>query len=93
MKKIELNMRMLSAEKLISDVSEYAVALLSEAAGELEIALDILQDFDDPRAEKFMIRHSTDKEVSPMTPSISEFQNHNKLRAYITNETVTRKND
>lgn len=92
MKKIELNMRMADAETLIENVAYHITSLLSESALEIETALDILQDFDDPRAEKFLIRHSTPKEGAPLPESISDFMRPVTTRMYITGETVTRKN-
>lgn len=93
MKKIELNVRLSDAAELIDDVSANLVDLLDEAVSELEIALDILEDFNDPRAKKFIIRHSTLKEGAPLPPSIAGFKRPVKKVAYITGETVTRKND
>ena len=84
MKKIELTVRLHDAADAQNDVFDnYVKDLLTEAAHELEEAIGLLCLFDDPHAEKFVMRHSTPLE--PFTQG--------KLHAFITGETVTRQND
>ena len=84
MKEIELTVRLHDAAEFQNVAAdEYIRDLLAEAATELEIAIGILDKFDAAHAEKFVMRHS--KPLETFTQG--------KLHAFITGETVTRKND
>ena len=94
MKKIELNIRLADASELIKDVADNLSRLLDEAEIEIELALDILEDFDDPRAKKFIQRHSipTPPGIAWQPENLAGFKVAVPLNAFITDETVTREN-
>ncbi len=94
MKKVELNVRLADASELIKDVADNLSRLLDEAEMEIELALDILEDFDDPRAKKYIERHSTltPPELAWLPGDLAGFKSAAPLKFFITGETVTRKN-
>lgn len=95
MKKIEFVVQLIDAADLLKKCSDVAVKLLEQAECELELALDILEDVDSEKAKRFVARHSTPVRVGHATESAvfdAPF-GQKPTSAFITGETVTRKND
>mgnify|MGYP003554972008 FL=1 len=93
--KTEFVVQLIDASDLLKKVSAVAVSLLEQAECELELALDILEDVESDKAKRFVARHSTPARARHATESAvfdAPFE-QKPTSAFITGETVTRKND